>query len=94
MKKWFGKIGKVMGEKFLNRNLNDFGKRQKIRQKCRNPACCKKRRNSKTVIQRRWNINLAIKIHFVKRKYLISFLKECSKYKGLQTRKAVFVTIL
>jgi hypothetical protein len=33
MKKWFGKIGKVMGEKFLNRNLNDFGKRQRIRQK-------------------------------------------------------------
>ena len=75
MKKWFGKIGKVMGEKFLNRNLNDFGKRQRIRQKCRNPACCKKRRNSKTVIQRRWNINLAIKIHFVKRKCLTANLK-------------------
>ena len=30
----------------------------------------------------------------VKRKYLMSFLKECSKHKVLQMRKAFFVTIL
>ena len=41
------------------------------------------------------NIRLTRKNYsLVKRKYLMSFLKECSKYKGLQTRKAVFVTIL